>query len=378
MEKKTKFLIVLLILCIPMLAMAQVTIVPPTVTVPSSVPFYDVIEGIINDQLDTAANDMENQINTEIGPYIGQDSLVTGFANAGAAAAHSGTQRAYNDYKAFALTVGTGFALSAPSSDPSILEQALADIETEGDIYFGAAFQPVSASLGINMGWLVDDLYATVKFGYANLSDGTISQDFSFKTMTIGTLLNYQLLQSRQLPLGFIRWRGLSLGSGVLYQSNESVFKIEFPIDDQNVSFDTGYIGTLNADLTVAPELTIGASSKSVSIPLEATTGFRLLWLLDISVGAGVDIAFGSSAVDLAVDSPVIVEQNSTLDLTFNEGSVSVDAGTDGDGPQIMRPRLTAGVGLNLGPVKIDFPMMYYLDSEGVSAMVGANVGIVW
>jgi hypothetical protein len=35
-------------------------------------------------------------------------------------------------------------------------------------------------------------------------------------------------------------------------------------------------------------------------------------------------------------------------------------------------------VGLNLGPVKLDVPMMLYFDSEGNSAMVGVNLGIVW
>jgi hypothetical protein len=48
------------------------------------------------------------------------------------------------------------------------------------------------------------------------------------------------------------------------------------------------------------------------------------------------------------------------------------------EGPQFLRPRLTGGVGLNLGPVKLDVPMMLYFDSEGNSAMVGVNLGIVW
>jgi hypothetical protein len=33
---------------------------------------------------------------------------------------------------------------------------------------------------------------------------------------------------------------------------------------------------------------------------------------------------------------------------------------------------------LNIGPVKLDIPLMYYFDSEGNSFMMGVNAGIVW
>ncbi len=384
--KKIFYLAVLLALLIPAIVSAQVKITAPTVSVNTGNTAADIaIQTLINSNLNSAALELENQANTEIEPYLDQDDLALGFANAGASAAHIGTQRAYSDYKRFALTVGSGFALAAPATTAEELEDAVAKIEEDGDIYFGAATQPITASLGINMGWLVENMYTTVKFGYANISDGSLTEDFSFKTLTIGALVDYQLMKSRKLPLGFVKWRGLSVGSGVLYQSNESVFKADFPFDPVTqtvpISSETGGVyDDIDVQLDIAPTLTLGVSSHSVSIPLEVTTGIRLLWLIDMNVGAGVDVAFGSSDIEAELSSPIEVSDTSNLGYySYNDGSVSLDASTDGTGPQIIRPRLTAGLGLNLGPVKLDVPLMYYFDiGKGNSAMVGVNVGIVW
>ncbi|OQY32922.1 MAG: hypothetical protein B6241_09695, partial [Spirochaetaceae bacterium 4572_59] len=307
MRKKIIVLTVLLLLILPVVLMAQVTIKPPTI-VPNSTAFGVLVEQALNTALQSATDLMEIEINNAIEPFKGQDDLVLGFANAGAASTHTGTQRNYNDYKLFALTFGTGFAFSAPSSDIAVIEEAISNIETDGDIYFGAAMQPITATLGINLNPFVENLYGAIKFGYADLSAGTISDDFSFKSLSLGAFLNYQFLKSRQLPLGFLRWRGLSFGSGVLYQRNESVFKVDIPIDPVS----TGDLGSYNVALTeqsvdiqVTPELTLGASSNAWTIPLEASTGVRLLWLINLNIGAGVDVAFGSSDVDVNLNSPV-------------------------------------------------------------------------
>ena len=363
----------LILFILPLMLMAQVTIVAPKVVTTG----YTDIDYAINAELIAATKVLETDINTLIQPYIGQDSLALGFANAGATSTHTGTQRNYNDYKIFALTFGSGFAFSAPSSDPAVIGEAISDIETEGDIYFGAAAQPITATLGINLDHFVENLYGAVKFGYSDLSAGSLSDDFSFQSLSLGAFANYQFLEGRQLPLGFIRWRGLSFGSGILYQRNESLFNIEFPVDPVTTGDFSDGFNTYSADLVINPTLTLGASSNSWTIPLEATTGVRLLWLFDLNIGAGVDVAFGKSNVDVILNSPITATE-STGQLEFIDGSADIDLGTKGDGPQLIRPRLTAGFGLNLGPVKLDVPLMYYFDKEGNSAMLGINVGIVW
>lgn len=375
---RTALVVMVLAALIPGVIRAQdyVTITPPRV-VPGSTGYGVLVESALNDALLLATAELEEEIDLQLEPYIGQDMLALGFANAGATAAHVGTQRSFNDYKHFALTVGTGVALSAPSSDPSVIEQAVLDIETAGDFYFGMATQPIAAALGINLGRFVNNLYGTVKVGYASIPAGMLAEEFSFESLAAGFMLDYQLLETRRLPLGFLRWRGLTVGSGLIFQQNESVFEIDFPVDPVTQPIDLTPYPSLEATLEVEPTLTLAAKSSSWSIPLEATTGLRILWFFDINIGAGVDLAFGSSDIGLDITSPVTATENTGF-VEFEDGSVAIDAGTAGDGPQFVRPRLTGGVGLNLGPVKLDVPVMYYFDEEGNSAMVAVNLGIVW
>ena len=61
------------------------------------------------------------------------------------------------------------------------------------------------------------------------------------------------------------------------------------------------------------------------------------------------------------------------LEDVITPGEVVIDAGTK-DNPAFVRPRISAGVGLNLGPVMLEIPLTWYLTS-GFS--VGLTLGIV-
>jgi hypothetical protein len=354
----------------------------------------------LNAQFTTELQNLADQLTVEIendpelNKFSRQPLLTEGFANAGAAAAHLGTQRAFSDYRAFALMIGTGAAISGPGIDPSVIEGAAGDIETEGDIYLGAAVQPVTVSLGINLSRWIPRTRADVKVGYANIAKGTLADEVAFNALSVGVGANYQILQSRQLPLGFIRWRGVSLASGFMFQRNEVTIEVDVAdgafeateLTFGDVFTDPSALALLGVSettefgtLSVLPTLDASIESRTYSIPLEATTGLRLLWLLDVNVGAGVDLVFGSSdiAVGASAEADFVPSVAARQYVSTTPGTAAFGISTS-EGPQFLRPRLTGGVGLNLGPVKLDVPMMLYFDSEGNSAMVGVNLGIVW
>lgn len=361
MNRKT-LLFIATILLIGSVAWGQVTIVAPTVD--GNVTANNALRG--------AANDLEDDINAQIAAYLNQPLLAQAIGNAGAASVHIGSQRSYIDYRGFAAVVGVGAAVTVPDIGTSVADDAITTLEQDGDLYAALAVQP-SASLGFPLGFVSDDLYVNFKVGAVNLDETLLGDGLSYSAFNIGALVNYQLLETRQLPLGFLRWRGLSLGSGIIYQQNEATFDIEFGAVSQPVDLDGG---GPDGQLTVDPVLSAVASSRSVVIPLEANTGLRILWLIDVAVGAGVDISFGGSEVDLQIQGPITVDGASGFDI--NEGSASVGAGTSGDGPDILRPRLMGSVGVNLGPVKIGVPAMLYFDGDGNTVVAGVNVGIVW
>lgn len=365
MNRKT-LLFIATILLIASVAWGQVTIVPPTVSGTGA-------DTAANDSLRIASGNLEDDINAQIAGYLNQPLLAQAIGNAGAASVHVGSQRSYIDYRGFAAVVGGGFAFSASSFSPSIADDAITTLEQDGDLYAAVAVQP-SASLGFPLGFISDDLYVNFKVGAISLDETLLGDGISYSAFNIGALVNYQLLETRQLPLGFLRWRGLSLGSGIIYQQNELTFDLAFGAVSQAVDSDGD--STDDTTITVDPVLSAVASSNSVVIPLEANTGLRILWLIDVAVGAGVDVSFGGSEVDLQINGPVTIVAPAAG--TATDGSVNVGTGTSGDGPDIIRPRVMGSVGVNLGPVKVGVPAMLYFDEDGNTGLIGLNVGIVW
>ncbi|NBC30006.1 MAG: hypothetical protein GVY29_08440, partial [Spirochaetes bacterium] len=131
--------------------------------------------------------------------------------------------------------------------------------------------------------------------------------------------------------------------------------------------------------ILVAPVLNASVESRTYSIPLEITTGIRALWVLDLSVGGGVDLVFGTSEVSASADGNSDFEETPEADpyVATTSGKAEVSTSTT-EKPQLLRPRVSAGLGVSVGPVKIDVPLMLYFDTEGYTTMLGVNVGAVW
>ena len=363
-------LIVLLLLLTTATAWGQVTIVAPTVS-GANTDFVEALQDEINNAIDI----LETDVISEIEQYFDLPLLAQGVADSGAAASHIGTQRSFIDYQRFAIVVGGGLAASLYTTDPDIITDLADEIE-QGDVYAGAAIQPIVVSFGFRPRFISDRLYTNVKLGYADVGDGDIADGVAFNSLSLGLLANYRLIETRSLGAGVLRWRGISLGSGVVYQRNELEIDLDFGEVDEPIDVDAGGVER-SLIMTLDPVLTAKVTSDSIVVPLEVTTGLRIAWLLDLNVGAGIDLSFGNSEITLGINSPVILDGD-TSDIEVTPGSIAVNEGTKGDGPEFVRPRLTAGVGLNLGPVKVDFPLMYYFDKEGNSFMAGVNVGLVF
>jgi hypothetical protein len=182
-----------------------------------------------------------------------------------------------------------------------------------------------------------------------------------------------------------------------MYQRNETNLTVEVAdssfdqaityadlgLNDSEVSTATGgdisTASTELATLTVSPSVAVGIESKTYTIPLEVSTGLRLLWLLDVNFGAGVDLVFGESELTFGADARVDVESGPGADQYIDASPGSVGFGvTNTEAPQFFRPRITGGVGVNLGPIKLDVPLMMYFDADGNTVMAGVNVGIVF
>ena len=371
-----------------------------------ALPIMLGVDDLLNTELAILATDFETQIETDpdIEKYSDQPLLAEGFANAGAASAMTGLYRTQHGYKLFSAAYGLGLSFSMPGVD--FLEElnSASFIEDEGDIYAGLAMHPLNLSASVNLGFLVPGLRVNGKFGYYDMKKGTVTDDISFNSLSVGAGASYQLIKPKSIPVGIVKWHGIVVASGFYYQRNRA--EMSYTPDEDGFESSTSItLGDfLNADqivavnaadifsggtggytsssvlglLTTTPEINAKIESSTFTIPLEVSTAVRLLYFLEVMVGAGVDLSFGSGEVSLSAESDVDFDIAADFedDITVTPGSVDVVNKTTAD-PQLIRPRLMTALGLGLGPVRIEFPFIYYFDSEGNTFVTGITAGFM-
>jgi hypothetical protein len=340
---------------------------------------------LLNERSDEFFGEFEDTMRAALDFLPGSFPKLAGaFANASVFSSDGASQRGYEGYNAFSFTVGFMSALQFPSTLLDKIMDAVNDSEDEMDLDFikdnmdiglGVDFQILNAQFGINTSkFLLDRLYLGFKFSKfdTNWIDAMSLSGFSFKTMSVGFNASYQLIKQKRLPAGIFVWRGLNLGTGFIWQNTSLGLKTSIPIDDDLLSIsieDT--IENININLDNVFRFDI--ETNTYIIPIEAMTSVRLLWFLNLALGAGVDIAFGSSSIKASgsfdvkdYKLPAGVEMTRAPSLSFGLGGKSA--------PSIFNLKLMGAVGFNVGPVIIDIPVTYYPLSDGYS--LGVTVGV--
>lgn len=320
---------------------------------------------------------------------------LSGFGQANAQAARASSLYGYQGYDHFAFSFG--MITSIASDDPNNVYDIASDGGSEelerqleeGGLSAGIAIQGFAANVGINMDWLVEKLYLGAIIGYTGVSldseelvvsplwipvtvadapsaSSDIGLEANMTSLTIGVTGNYQLIKPLKIPFLF-RWNGLSLGTGIIYNS----FNISADADLSGL-FPSADGTEIEANSFLA---TFDISSSSLTIPLDASTGIRLLSAVNLSLGAGIDLQFGGSNVSFNLegsdsDNLSTKLMASVLDKVLEEGDLAFPYDKD-HSINFFNPRVNAGIGIGLGPVTaLDISATYYFRS-GVT--FGAN-----
>jgi len=306
------------------------------------------------------------------------EAFIQSWGNSAVFASHGATQRGYGDYKLFSFTLGPMIGVQLPGDPFSImndLDNLTQKLNDDRDIKLGISPQVFNARLGINTSkFLLDKLYLGLHLGFIKLNGDDLGlKGFSFDNFSLGATANYQLIPQKKLAAGLLLWRGVNVGSGLIYQGTKIGYSINLDRIEEPLGAVPGISGNIN--LTIDPKITLDMDISTVTIPLEATTAVKLLWFLNIPLGVGVDLGFGKSDIKLGMNGDVNV-----TGLTGNvvqqdkAGDIYVSAGGD-VAPSFFNLKLMTGVGLNFGPVVLDIPVTFYL---GNGYNIGVTVGIVW
>jgi len=334
----------------------------------------------INEEAARYFSEYRNLIKSELAFLPGSvPNLTRAFANTSVFSSNGANQRAYQGYKAFTVTAGFMGALQFPKKFTVFdeIKNAFNDAEGEAgfnfdrdnlDIGVGLDVQVFTAQIGVNTSkFLLKDLYLGLKFSMFDSNWVNIMplSGFSFKTMSVGITANYQLITQKRLPAGVFVWRGLNIGTGLIWQNTSLGIKTSiFPEEDLlyfPIETSKGTIG-----MWFDESFNLGINTNICIIPIEAVTSMRLFWFLNVALGAGFDIAFGSSNInargsfsvsDVSLSDGVVMDRKPSL--SYGLGGTS--------GPGIFNLKIMGAVGCNFGPVIVDIPVTYYFVDNGYS-----------
>jgi hypothetical protein len=351
------------------------------------------MEGKMNSEISSAFDTTIATARKNLAGFKEQKELAQGFANANAYSMQSATLQSFQNYSLFAVATGFMVGVQAPSTSFSYYSKVGDEIQSKGDLYAGLGTSVSFLNVGVNAGFLMPGLYLNAKYGGLSQDVGDFSMDFS--VMGIGA--NYRLLDTKSF-LGLVKWRGISVGTGFYMQSNKLNMKItpdtiatqahvreavlssassQQETDDKKALLDQmGYTENKpDATVKLSPTFNMGLDVTTFTIPVDVVTSGSILWgFLSATAGLGFDMNFGSSKIVLEGESNAGIESNDTTKVTFKPAKVTVDGSSD-NGPSFARLRAMTGVGMGLGPVKIDIPLIYYFNS---GAAFGVTVAVVW
>jgi len=341
------------------------------------------ITSALNAVLGNNFNIAIDNANAELESYDSFRKLAKGFGNANACASNAGTLQGYQDYSLFAITTGIMLGVQLPSIEEEYYNDLADKVKDDGDLYAGASPGISIVNLGINAGSLYEGLYFNLKLGYLSLSpvDG-----LNVKSTLLGFGLNYSLIRTGKVLFGFLKWRGISLGTGFLYNKSEIELEVDLsdeidPVPFEYTPTDASYSAyTISGNLVLDPSFIVGIDSNTYTIPFDISTSVRMLWIINFNLGGGVDLNFGSSEFFIKASGKTTLEDTNIsggLPATHNvtPGNIVIEGSSDKVSPSFARPKITTGLGINFGPVKIDVPIVYYLTK---SFAIGLTVGVVW
>ncbi|QEN04862.1 hypothetical protein EW093_09145 [Thiospirochaeta perfilievii] len=353
---------------------------------------------------------MEESIMEGLNTLKGVLNTLTKFGQANAQTSISSSLYGHQGYNLFAAslgvtgsiasdmdTVGTIFTLM-DSADAEA--QLMEELKNEG-FKAGVSLQAISGSLGLNLSWLVDRLYAGVVFGSSNAKispeiglgievannpvydNVNIAKDIiaeynlngSVSTNIFGITANYQLIKPKGIPVLF-RWNGISVGTGVISNS----FDINVQADLSSLLMD---MAGSEAAITVEPGTYVGTfivESNAISIPMEISTGVRFLSMINVNLGVGADLKFGNSDVKFYLDGSS-AETIGTKIVTnlMDEMFKKADMNFPYTNPQnidLVNLKAMLGVGIGLGPVSFDLNFAAFAspDIQDIGLTFGANL----
>lgn len=267
----------------------------------------------------------------------------------------AGSSYAQGGYS-FIVGAGAGFAANGVNQSLTQIIDKFADLGGDALPRFGIGAQ-VSGLVGMNLANLRTPRYLgplelsrmSVIVNFMNASSSSLAAGLQTSATVIGLHAQYQVRK---------------LGGPSYFKYGEVLFTTGFDYSRLAVRYDSA-LGpkaftpiTVGSGTSADPQLTwnpvgaIALSSGSGTIPIELSTNVRLLYVLSLYVGGGVDFNVGQATTDISLSGTVIgvndaTAANAGTQKTVGSGTVRASSAAS---PQLASGRGFGGIQINLVP----------------------------
>lgn len=307
---------------------------------------------VFNNEIQNLQNSINSQYQTSsqstLQDYLGAAANAQSMSNKGLGVDYTSNRSLF--------VVGAGAGVGANLGGKSLTDFANALKGNQGLPQVGLATQ-ANGMVGLSLA-----KFAVPKIGPVDLKKLTLFVNFlglsidqikpyTMKTSAFGLHAQYRVIEAKSFGFGTLNWMGLDLGTGVDFSSNTIGMSQSFP-------------GITSGNLTWNPTGTMSLTSNSFSIPVEVSTGIRLLYILTLFGGVGADFQYSvarinasmTGAIDANVSGTGTVNNVGTATLNFNESKNG----------NIVGVRTFIGTAVNIVPLK---------NTNVVSVFAMANIG---
>lgn len=312
--------------------------------------------------LDEALRDAEAEVNKEFPSTEDPKRLMKGMANSSVMAGKG----IGSDYASGmdVFLIGAGVGVGADMEKDKATDSDMSGAGVQGGIILGTklAWMDTATILGLDTNKL--SVYVNyLGYDLDHKTGDDDSDEIGGELQSIGIHFRYDWIEGS--GSNWFGWGGVKVHTGYELNTTKLTFKSTI---NEGIDEDLGGGQTVSGTVNGKPEATIDVATQS--IPVEISTDIRLLWILSIYTGVGVDFNFGKAKGngDLNADP-------TTLDYSGpgTDPVVQAEANIDGEGSvDSVTTRGFAGVQVNLPYLRI----FGQVDKAFGSEVVGATAGV--
>lgn len=328
----------------------NVTVVMPTVNdAPTQAELTSIADTVSAELVVDHFGKMDDMVN-----------MPRGFANANASATNVSSNQSFQNYEIFSVMIGSinGVILSSEPVNGMLTNQ---------DPYFGDSIA-AAINVGVNLSFIQENLYGSVKFGSLKMK----YDDDSYKNTQIGIGLDYAIVPEWSYLYGLARWRGISIGSGLIYNQTEVSVK------DENLGDEYKYSQGLPTSgmVTTKPLVDYTMKMQTLTIPVHVVSSVQFLWLFNIGGGFGADINVTTAKMDMVAHGIINAEVSGVVQESPGYFYSHASATSKMEPKDIVSPKVLLSLGANISALKLDIPVSYYPVTKALS--FGFNIGAAW